>query len=132
MPVIRHGQTMWRVVMGTEFHCVPICLACRQSGDCPNAGQAYVTLPEPPAPEPCRSAGWAPNQHLLLAPCGCWCLPIELWVKLGDCFETFMCDIHGDIKITDAYRKRTNKATRHYVRTSTKYGYTVSELDTLL
>lgn len=68
----------------------------------------------------------APNdRQLMMMPCGCWALPVELCHVLGQNFHSFICDEHGEQKITKAYRKRMENQLGNYKRIPSDYGYTV-------
>jgi len=66
-----------------------------------------------------------------MMPCGCWALPLELFRGLGDRFDSFICDSHGVVKVTDKWRKDTKKIVANFVRVPSEYGYTVEVQDTL-
>jgi hypothetical protein len=94
---------------------------------CARLGEAFVT-PKPPPLK--RKRHDAPNdRELLIMPCGCWALPIELCHVLGDHFESFVCDAHGVQKITKAWRKRMKNRLGLYERVPSEYGYLVKNLE---
>ena len=65
-------------------------------------------------------------------PCGCRALPVELFHCLGDNFKSFYCDLHGEVKVTKGWMKRTKQGTiKPMVRIPSEFGYTVAPLETL-
>jgi hypothetical protein len=75
-----------------------------------------------------RKPGNSPNEHVIMMPCGDWAMPAELMHVFGDDIHTFICDVHGEIKVTKKWmREAKNKLTAYrLVRIPSEFGYQVT------
>ena len=85
-----------------------------EAGSCPkgelpaSAVRRYQKRTEPPKLS--RAALWAPNQlRLTDMPCGCYTLPWPVIKLLGKNIVTFICSVHGEVKLTQSWRKAKDK-----------------------
>jgi hypothetical protein len=83
----------------------------------------------PPLPRR-RKPVSSPNREIVMMPCGDWALPAEIMHVFGDAISKFICDKHGEVKVTKKWMKEArNKATvLHMERTPSEFGYQVSML----
>ena len=57
-----------------------------------------------------KPASWAPNELRMVAmPCGCTCIPWPILHILGESIERFLCERHGEVKVSKSWFKRADK-----------------------
>jgi hypothetical protein len=105
------------------MRCMPPCASCRLAGACSREGEPFKI----PKASVSRNINASPNDRkLLYMPCGCLGLPVELVRQLGDNFESFMCDVHGPVKVTKKWKKEVKTCIGKLVKVPSEYGYTVA------
>jgi hypothetical protein len=75
----------------------------------------------------------SPNRELILMPCGDWAMPAEIMHVFGDAISSFICDRHGEVKVTKKWLKesRTKATIIHMEKIPSEYGYQVAILEEL-
>jgi hypothetical protein len=58
-------------------------------------------------------------------PCGCLALPVEIYKYLGGDIKGFICDIHGEVKVSKKWLKDATIVGR-LVRHESEFGYQVT------
>lgn len=62
-----------------------------------------------------------------MMPCGCWALPLEIMHVLGNDISSFLCDKHGEVKVTKAWLKgaKDKVSAVRYEQVPSEFGYQV-------
>lgn len=90
------------------FPCVPVCIACRTSGECvkPTEARAEDRRRSREGRKPTVTALYGAE---LMMPCGCCVIPIGIIHVLGDDIHSWFCDHHGWQEFKSSQRDKMRK-----------------------
>jgi hypothetical protein len=86
-----------------------------------------------PVPSPRRRKPVSsPNRDVILMPCGDWAVPAEIMHVFGDAISSFICDRHGEVKVTKKWLKESKERVTAYrlTRIPSEFGYQVTMTET--
>jgi hypothetical protein len=89
--------------MNSLYGCVPPCKACRLAEVCMKALQVKEE-------EEIRLREYRRiYQTTIKLPCGCYALPMDVWVVFGENIERVTCSKHGVQELTKAKKRSMDK-----------------------
>jgi len=101
--------------------CVPKCAVC--TGLCKTMEARAVARHK--KIEKIKRSAATKSEHLMMMPCGCWALPVELFKVFRSDIKSFICDQHGEMKVTKAWLKNYGNGIGKVIHIPSEFGYQV-------